>query len=157
MTCQECELLLGAGESGRPLEDHLRSCIDCRVLAAELPENAAAFSLMREEPLPPVKLAPARRAATRYVWTAAAAAALAIALFLPQSKRPERLPEATLALDVAPRSVPVPVAQIAATLPHRSPKARPTPPAAPLVVKMLTQDPEVVVYWIVDSKEEVAE
>jgi hypothetical protein len=129
MSCADCELLLAQGETGALVENHLRECAGCRMLAADLAANAAILEAFRTEELPRIVVKIPRRKKL-YPWVAgvAAAAAFAIGSFSP---RPAAPPE------------PFPPA--------------PTPPAVstvprpePLKIKMLTPDPSVVIYWIVD-------
>ena len=168
MTCQECELRLAEGEFGAAVEDHLLECAECRALAAELRENAIALAAMREDELsggagfsPRTSVRPIRP----QVWIAAAAAALVLlTIGLPRHRRETPLPPAPVVA-----AVPAPAPVVAASAPvaaavtrkrtHRTATVRervPPKPAQPeetFMVKMLTPDPDVVVYWIVEPKE----
>ena len=98
-------------------------CAECRAVADEMSMNTEALSVFRDEELPPLVVRIPRRAPV-VPWVAAAAAAvLLLALALPHRQR------------TAP---PVPV----------TPK-RPEPSK----IKMLTPDPDVVIYWLIDAKE----
>jgi hypothetical protein len=103
-------------------------CGDCRDLADEIRINCAVLAALRDEILP---LGPPRtsRRRPRFPWGAAAAAIL-IALAVPLTQH--RPPEA-----------PVPA------------QAQPRRAAEPLKVKILTPNPDVVIYWLIDSKEKV--
>ena len=83
MICRECELLLAGEIRSAAVEEHLRACPDCRALAGELQENAAALSAMREEEFV-VEQALACNGGfspRRYLWIGAAAAALLLLAF----------------------------------------------------------------------------
>lgn len=155
MTCHECELLLA---DGRAPEEHLRVCPDCRAFAAELRENAAAFSAMRDESVGQVaNLRRLAKPARTPIWIAAAAAAVLVLGFA--ALRPHKPAQviapspqviASLPLAVPEISAPVPV-QI--QKPRRRVPERVPEPQETMLVKMLTPDPEVVIYWIVEPKE----
>jgi hypothetical protein len=157
MTCHECELLLA---DGRAPEEHLRVCPDCRAFAAELRDNAAALISMRDEPLVEQALACnggfSRRSRTP-IWIAAAAAALLVLGFA--ALRPHKPAQviapspqviASLPLAVPEISAPVPVQiqKLRRRVPERVPEPQET-----MLVKMLTPDPDVVIYWLVEPKE----
>lgn len=148
MTCQECELRLAQHEFGGGIEEHLGVCPECRAMKAELDANAAALAAMREEELPrgvPFKV-PTRSHlyARRALGWVAVAAAITLGLIVPRMWESKPSPPAA-----AP-----PTAQVATTpLPPEN-EARPAPEPKTLTVKMLTSDPRVVVYWLIESKEE---
>ena len=128
MSCTECEKRLALGENGRAVEDHLRACPQCRDFDRHLRANEAALRALRDEVLPAARLAgiPGRRRG----WIPAVAAALVIGLVLPQMGR------------FRPIGAPPVV-------------ARPSPPESdePLKIKMLTSDPDVVIYWLIEPKQ----
>jgi hypothetical protein len=182
LKCEDCELRMAEFDFGEEIEAHLRICGDCRGLAEELRQDTIALAAMREEELPweerlefphfaqlgwarwwhrlqPVRARISSRADGGFsrhwaaVTTAAALALIAIAL-----------PWHRKAAVVAPPSVPVvaaalaPAPEIVAVAPIRKPRrnvARPEPPQPEetLMVKMLTPDPDIVIYWIVEPKE----
>lgn len=140
MTCQECELLLGNGEDAR---EHLASCAECRGLAQELRLNAVALREMQARP------------ALNWALATAAAVMMAIGVW-----RMAPAPKAVLVAEKAGRplgALPAP----RSVVPDLRPAQRSRPvkalrravAAEPLKVKMLTSDPDVVIYWIVDRKE----
>jgi hypothetical protein len=133
MTCQECELKLGMGEDAA---DHLASCAECRWLAEELRLNAVALREMRVRPR------------VRWEWALAAAAAIMMAVATWKVTRVEKLPMQPVRLAVAAAK---PVEAGHGPAPRK--KRHSIPAAEPLRVKMLTSDPDVVIYWIVDRKE----
>jgi hypothetical protein len=162
MTCQECELLLADGEAGGSAEDHLRLCADCRALQEELAANALALESLRDDELPGTKMplwpSMSRPAAARFAgaWMSAAAAAALFALIAHQVSQWKPIVETiprprvvTETVTVQPEETPRPASKLPM---RRKPVAAPrgAPPEQPLLVKMLTPDPDVVVYWLVD-------
>ncbi len=104
-------------------------CQDCRSLANEIRINSAILAALRDEVLP---AEPARVHPQRVFWRGAAAAAVLIALALPLNRFRPTTP-------LAPAG----------------PYAAGT--KEPLRVKILTPDPDVVIYWLIDSKENVTQ
>jgi hypothetical protein len=161
MTCQECELLLAdgglGGQSEASAEDHLHGCAACRAIQEELHANALALSSLRDDELPRVTMPARRPAVVRPVpWIAAAAAAVLMVLIAHQASQRKPVVEthpqprqmtAPAAVDLLP---PEPVAKLAVRRRKPRPAARVAPSEQPLLVKMTTPDPDVVVYWIVD-------
>ena len=135
MTCQECEIKLGMGEDAR---EHLASCEECRQLSEELRLNAVALEEMRVRPQ------------MHWAWALAAAAAILLAIGLAvkpaaRSQKPVRAAVVSAA----------PVPKVAAAIPihqARPRRAKKPKPVEPLLVKMFTSDPDVVIYWIVGQK-----
>jgi hypothetical protein len=163
MTCQEYELRLADGEFGAAVEDHLLECAECRALAKELRENAVALAAMREEALPILRPQVRRRSR---IWIPAAAAAALVLLALGLPRHRDRTPAPQPIAPVAASSpAPTPVAPapaaafVARKRPYRAATVRerfapkPAQPEETFMVKMLTPDPDVVVYWIVEPKE----
>lgn len=133
MSCTECEKLLALGEIGLAVEDHLRACPRCREFGQQLKANEMALRELRDEVLPAVR--PAEIPRRRWGWIPAMAAALVIGLVLPQMGRFKPLPEPTPALVTMLTAPPSPQ------------------PQEPLKIKMLTPDPDVVIYWLIEPKE----
>ena len=181
MICREWEerIALHAGgdspaREAEELEAHLAACEGCRRGAAMY---GAGLELLREahgEPLDEAHYAAVRarvlaalgrdrRPVWRWIWASglAAAAAVAVLLLWP---RPEHTPARLeiAAIRPAERQIEEPGPTGPAHVPHprRARKAAPEAvvsapekrPAEPLVVKLLTDDPNVVIYWIADSK-----
>jgi hypothetical protein len=140
MTCRDCELRLAEGERDGVVEGHLSQCAECRALDRELAANATVLEALRSEELPKIVVRIPRRGRT-YGWVAAAAAAaFTIGMLLP---RPQPPPAArAVPQDPAP-------AQVAETPPAPA-KVR-TQKVQPLKIKMLTPDPDVVIYWLIDN------
>ena len=173
MNCQECKGLLAAEETSAGLDRHLAECVECRELAADLRANADAFREMTAMPLPSVSGAVlaqvraqnTRRQVARWGWALAAAAAMLIVFV---ATRPA--PVATLPPVIAttPKVVTPELTQSVQTLvasnssrvgrprqatPLAGSEKRSPAPQEPLKVKMLTSDPDVVIYWLIEPKE----
>jgi hypothetical protein len=153
MTCQECELLLAQNEIDQEVDAHLAGCPNCRLLADELQANALAFRAMGQEVMPaPV---PHRPAHPWWKWSSAAAAVVITLGAAWWASRPAKPPQ-IVSIDVkvtgvAPKAeVPYVKAEIPQTLTPRVIPAVQIAHAEPLRVKMLTPDPDVVIYWLVD-------
>jgi hypothetical protein len=167
MTCREFELRLAEGEFGAAVEDHLLECAECRALAVELRENAIALAAMREEELPwgtgdPAgsRLSGGSRGVRVWIPAAVAAALVLLALGLPRH-RWESPPPPAHSVAASPTPAMAPAAPVAAAV-ARKPRRRIVPPKSvqpeeTFMVKMLTPDPDVVVYWIVEPKERGSE
>jgi len=156
MTCGKCELLLAQDEISPEVEAHVAGCSRCWSLAVELQANAHAMRAMSEEVLPPVTIR--ESGAPWWKWTSAAAAVIITLGAAWLASRPARPPH-IVSVDVnvtgvVPKAeVPYVKAEIPETL---TPERVPVVPVAnrePLKVKMLTPDPDVVIYWLVDSRE----
>lgn len=155
MTCEEAELLLAGGHADASVENHLRFCANCRALEEEMAANALALHSLRDAELPGLKL---RKRQPARPWIAAAAAAALLVLIAHQAS--ERRPVVVASLHPRTETTPASVTETVKAFPKPAPKIyvrrkpksvpRSTPPAEPLLVKMLTSDPDVVVYWVVD-------
>jgi hypothetical protein len=151
MTCQECELFLADGEV-TSVEDHLRGCAECRTLQKELRANALALSALRDDELPRVTTSVRRPALP---WIAAAAAAVLLALSARHQEATHPQHRQLTAPGIRPVTVTAklaadPAPQLPVRRHKRKPARREGQPEQPLLVKMLTPDPDVVVYWLVD-------
>ena len=157
MTCQECELLLAQNEIDPEVDAHLAGCPSCRSLADEVQANAHAMRAMGEEIIlvAPVRLRPSQ---PWWKWTSAAAAVIITLGAAWWASRPAKPPH-MLSIDVKVRGV-VPKAEVPyvkAEIPEKLSGKVPIVLVAntePLKVKMLTPDPDVVIYWLIDSKGE---
>jgi hypothetical protein len=173
MTCLECELSLADGVRTAETSAHLAQCPECRALAEDLAVNADVLRRMREEVVPARPLSVLR--ANRWLWAGTAAAAVLIVAFgvsqlesgnsrarvtpavepaspplveLPPSPKSGTGPRPAAASRAASQRILDPaLASPAESRPHAS------EPAEPLLVKMLTPDPDVVIYWLIESKE----
>lgn len=149
MTCQECELAL-ASEDQVDVSDHLAACAACSELAMELRANSQALREFANEPMPMV----ARPRPVRWQWAAvaaiaAAAAMIAMVLFSP---KPAAVVPPVIHDVAAMRSVD-PVMPVVERAPLRSRLKTPRKAREQevLQVKMLTSDPDVVIYWQVSN------
>jgi len=145
MTCEECEIALGRAESRSEVAAHLLACHACSELAAEMRANAEALESMRGERFASLRVRVKRPLLPAFI---AAAAAVVLAIFTGIHFREQTLPPVHYAL--APMKFEIsPVAPS----PPRIAKKR-VRPLAPLMVKMLTSDPNVVIYWQIDREQE---
>ena len=163
MNCEACMRAL-AGEAGVPeLDEHLRQCPACRDYAAALESDrqvlgtlrdvapAALFALRRG-----VSASIAKQRAVRRVWARSAGLAACLAgafsiltLGVPEETPP--MPHASFHAAGPPagweaRTISRPVRRRSAPA-HELAKA-----AQPLKIKILTDDPNVVIYWLVDNE-----
>ncbi len=167
-TCAPCrELARSLGES----QAGLRALAQAGPDEAGLDEDAVAR--WRRGLLARIEAEPRRRIlGWRWAWAAAAAMALVALVTVPRSGRTPSKPPVAQAVPPAsalpPRPAAVhtkPVAQAVppasarppqppAAIAHRLPlhPPAPAPAAEPLLVKLETADPNVVIYWIVDRK-----
>jgi len=158
---------LPAGRIAR-IEWHLAECADCRVLAEELRAGQAVLGELRDEPLEDAMVAQvrrrviaelgragfSRRGALAPLLALAAALLLATVLMWPRhSAKPTAVAhvETPHVTPVAPaaRTNIVPVRHRAARQRRRAPAAQPGPP---LLVQFVTDDPNIVVYWLINQK-----
>jgi anti-sigma factor RsiW len=177
MNCSDWEerVALHAGGDLPPaeaaeVERHLRECAACQVFASGLKQSLALLKEAHGEPLAEAhfsavrarvvaELEHKRRPMWRRAWSFGLAAAVA-ALLVMLALRPGRTPERRAPV-VAANHPPVVVARepVVPPPPHRRVArrvARPivpdTPAPEPLIVKLQTDDPNVVIYWIADRK-----
>jgi hypothetical protein len=127
MTCEVCELLLAQDEASPEAQAHVAGCPDCRSLAMRI-----------------------RRGHPWWKWSSPAAALILTSTAAWFASRPAKPPQ-IVSVDVnvtgivqGDKVTPVP-SKIPETL-------TPVAYAEPLTVKMLTPDPDVVIYWLVDAK-----
>jgi anti-sigma factor RsiW len=150
------------------LDAHLAACEGCRAGAGlygsqlELlqeahgePIDAAHYAAVRARVL--AELRGARRPVWRWIWVGGAlAVAAAFTLPWPRAVHAPERTEMAVIRPAAPRiEEPGPAAPAHVTLPRRARKAPPVSevqkqPSEPLLVKLLTDDPNVVIYWIAD-------
>ena len=137
------------------LAGHLESCAGCRQFAEEMRESQAWWKSVRQEAPPAsvvteVRWQKPRRPMPWTFWRWAPLAATA-GLFLAMLagvvlRRPEpALPK----LEIAAAKVIPPAVPVARVNPPVR-KRRRAPKPEPLLVKLVTDDPEVVIYWLVD-------
>lgn len=129
------------------------------------PDLTKILAAMRDEPLPfgsveeRIAAEIARRARRRSVplwaWPLAAAALLILTLWIRPAWRVEPLPAVDARHIPAPeirKTNPIPVVTVRQV--RRKTPTQPQPPAETFTVKLLTADPDVVIYWIVGGQGE---
>ena len=140
--CGGCQLLLSG----------LRQSLETvREAHGELPD-AAHFAAVRARVLAELERGPNRR--WRWMWAPAMAAA-AMALLMALWPRPPQ--SLVLPLPPAPAAAPPEIAKAVPVRHAPRPRklaAKLREPSEPLVVKLLTDDPDVVIYWITGTKGE---
>ncbi len=154
MTCSECQIQIFDQELDREALDHLTTCKDCRALESEVRLNSQALAAMRDDVIPV-------RRARRWPWVAAVAAAavaaVGVSFWMTPYVGPIEHPNIVADLKPPP-AIEVPV------MPEVPRSVLPAPPSVrrvrslkhavieeqPLLVKFLTDDPDVVIYWLID-------
>ncbi len=168
MRCQHYEALIALHVEGdlpparaAEVEAHTTGCASCREFAEEIRATQAIWKQARQEEIDPavydavrsrvMARLPARRQ-WGWIWAVPAAALACLLLFALAGTKPEPLllrvmaPRPPAIQPSAPRPQPVRVA-------HRKRRIRPkTVATEAMTIKLLTDDPDVVIYWIVDKK-----
>ena len=153
------------------VERHLAGCSGCQVLWSGMKESLELLHRAHAEPLPPATYTAVRGRVmaelvdTRRVWWrwAAGLAAAVVVILVALAVWPERpvppLPRLAMAVPAAPpviRTAPeifraAPEIFRAARVSKRSAPPQPKPvPRQPLLVRLVTDDPNIVIYWIAD-------
>ena len=165
MNCSNWEVEIAGEAESDALRDHMLQCARCREFALEITANREALRTLAVDPSAVILVrnrvmaglikAPPRQARIGWTWPAAVAACLAIlcaslALMRFPSPAPPK-PVVTLA-----RPPIFPTVAEANPRPHTIRHRRASNVALagkePLVIKMLTDDPDVVIIWITDQK-----
>jgi predicted anti-sigma-YlaC factor YlaD len=159
MTCTERErdlaLCVGGDLQDAALERHVQSCPRCREYVASMRALLADMAADAAPAAPEISTAVMRRIRMRrYGWAALGATAAAVSLIVATFVNTVMQPVATIAMEPrAPAAVLV-THDAVRTAPkvHRARHHRPKPVARtePVVVKLITADPNVVIYWITD-------
>ena len=148
------------------MESHVASCPSCAALLKELRSSLDLLREVHEEPIAESHLAAVRARVmvaidSRRRWLRAAAATLACAAAALAGLawlRPARVPDPPLLAVAAP---PLPQSPATPARRSKSRSGRIHPPGAatvrerssePVVVKLFTEDPNVVIYWIGDTQ-----
>ena len=177
MSCDKFEPLIAlyvendlTAAEAQAVDSHLAGCDDCREFAAEMRESQAALKALRTEFVDDAVLLQVRAEVLRDTshrqrigaWPRySIAAGLVLALlggWMWQMRPMARLEFQPIAASVSapPLVATVPAPQprthtgVARVRRHR-PQAAPVFKSEPLVVKMITDDPQVVIYWLVDQ------
>jgi anti-sigma factor RsiW len=143
---------------------HLEVCAECRLLADDLRAGQTLLSALQDEPLEDAMAAHVRQRvlarlpleeaciARRY-WRWAPAAALVLAAILTIPWRSEKQAPLARAENAPPKVAEAPPAVAKAQRPvaRRHRRAKPQP-SEPLLVQLVTDDPNIVIYWLVDPK-----
>jgi len=156
---------------------HLDQCAPCREFAEGIAHSLAIARAAHAEAISPAaftalrarvleQIARGRRPSRRLAWIVPsfAAAVLAFVLLVPRPveflrgagdshrQQSRRHDGSTSTPPPAPLLEPVAPAATQPFTPNRPPRARrrpkPRPPAEPFMVKLITDDPDVVIYWI---------
>jgi hypothetical protein len=154
-----------ASEDARAVESHLAECAGCQILLSGLPESLGLLREAHAEPVDAAHLAAVRARVLaelergrnrwwRLAWVGAAAV-LAVLLFwavrpaAPPVSRIAKLPPApSPVIATAPRPREARSRQLA------KPRERKLPPPETVLVKLESNDPDVVIYWITETKGE---
>ncbi len=167
MNCLEWEervaLHVGGDLRDSAVEEHLADCAGCQVFASGLQWTLAGLKAAHAQEIPPAHYAAVRarvmaelersRRPWGLVWAVVGLAAVFLAIAIPARMRVAELPA------VALRIPPPPVVAVAAT---PAPRKRPSRPPTQrrygtkeLLVRFQTEDPDVVIYWITETKGEL--
>jgi hypothetical protein len=143
MTCQECELALASEEN---CDGHLAECAACREFALELRANSDAMRALGVETMPVVRPRLVRWPGVVAAAGVAVAAMIAVVVMMPRKPVPITIAKSVVepVVSMAQETVPV----------KRHVRKRIVKNGEPqlLQVKMLTDDPNVVIYWQIESK-----
>ena len=170
MNCQECQWNIASEENGLEIREHLAHCENCTRYAAELAENAAALRAIEPDlaayAAVRARVMEAVRPKRRFVrwWAPALAGAVGLVMVLwVNTIVPRSWPApAVVSYRVAPpanwamtRSRPNDNRRRVANLAHMPTVARRravhNEPQL-TAIKMLTDDPNVVIIWLVDKE-----
>jgi len=170
MNCQAFEPLIALyiegdlpGQDTPRVEAHLAVCAGCRELLEDLQASQAAVKELGAEAVDGALLAAVRagvqakidnRRKVLWPWVAAAATALALLAMFRAPSPPPAHEERPVTIAQAPKDSGVEAPLVSVRRPRRTPRSRIRPAkehAPPLVVKMLTNDPNIVIIWLVDQ------
>jgi hypothetical protein len=136
MTCAEWEIRIASEEDGA--QTHIADCESCRRFAAELELNQSA---LRDDS--DIDFAPARRPHRAPWWIYAAAAGFVLALLAYSTLASRNQPVEPIAFHLpAPHAPEVRISARTAVV------ARKAPPQRAAVIKIITDDPDVVILLV---------
>jgi hypothetical protein len=163
MNCSDWEREIAGEPESAGIEEHLQGCERCAAFARELEANrvalrelvapVAAFDVVRRRVLQEIQAKKQR--AVWWGWSAVAAAAcvaiLCVSYVLPMMRN------AASPHPIGAKMDPPEIQWTPRPVHHRSSgrltaKAVPAQKTEPFVVKMLTNDPNVIIIWLVDQK-----
>lgn len=161
MNCSDWQVRIAAEEADPEVERHLADCGECREFVRDLATNASAMRAMDADAAAyaavRARVIEAVRPRRRFVWFYAAAAALATAcIVLIWITAPLRAPEpsrpAAVVYRIAPPEWrPSVVLQAKRRAVARRFRRQPRPEQL-TAIKLLTDDPNVVIIWLIDKK-----
>lgn len=173
MNCEQWQLAIALDVEGDlpetegvALREHLEICAGCRLFAEEMKASQETLHSLAEEGVPVMavharvmeQVAPRRRVG--WLWGLAAVAVMAVLVLagvrMVWRQEPVVPPPSVQIATVPPPAIAfTPPARplFRAAVHHVRPVAA-SAPAQPLKIKMFTSDPNVVVYWLVDTKGE---
>jgi hypothetical protein len=145
MNCADWEERVALYSSGdlapAEVEVHLANCPGCRLFLEKLEANGTALAMLRDQPL--ILRAEPVRISRWLPYAAAVALAFSVAaLWKPGNVTPP--PRVRTAVD-APRFGPMPMPMVRTVRRVKKPDKHES-----IVVKMLTSDPDVIIYWVTD-------
>ena len=161
------------GEDAAEVERHVGQCLGCQVFASGMRQSLEFLKSAHQDVPDPAHFAAVRarvlsdiraRGRRRWAWSAiAAVAATAAILLIVLRPHPARKPDADQPV-LAQAPAPEPPVERVALVKHRrkaprrrpvvvakAPRPRRQEEAKPLVVKLMTDDPNVVIYWISEN------
>lgn len=158
MNCSDFELLIASESDNPAAAQHVAACRSCREFARELAQNAVALRAMDLDPAAYTavrkRVMEAVRPRPRFAWLWAAAGVLAAScaalLWLTAPLRaPAPPPPQAVTFTIAPPELRAPPI-------HESVKRRVRRRSEPRqqleAIKLLTDDPNVVIIWLLDNK-----
>jgi hypothetical protein len=160
-----------AGEDAAEVERHVGQCPGCQVFASGMRQSLEFLTSAHQDVPDPAHFAAVRARVLsdirgrghRFVWSVIAAVAAAVAILLvvlrPHPVRKVDTPQPVVAHAPAPQPPPVERAELVKhrrkSMRRRAVVVAKAPPrheeAKPLVVKLVTDDPNVVIYWISEN------
>jgi anti-sigma-K factor RskA len=158
--CSDWEQEIAGELESAQLVEHLEACERCREFAEEIEKNraalgeltidAAAFTAVRQRVLSEIQAKKQRIFWWR--WVAAACAVMVLVMYFTQRPRDFASPAPLVARIDPPQGWELKPVRHTTSGRHLG-KPRPVQKTEPIVaVKMLTDDPNVIIIWLVDQK-----